>query len=385
MEGLVKQNVPDGVRRQSQLFEHPRVLVTGVEGYIGCVLSSRLLRLGYDVHGLDTGFYQDGWLFHDGAERPHTLYNDIRRVAVTDLQGFDAVVHLAELSNDPLCEFNEGSTYDVNFRGSATLAAKAKAAGVRRFIYASSCSVYGAAGHEARTETSEANPQTAYAHCKVKVERVLAELNDPGFETVCLRNATAFGASPRMRFDIVLNNLAGLAWTTKCIKLTSDGSPWRPLVHVQDICDAIHAVLEAPSDAVAGEVFNVGDDSQNYRVIDIVEAVAHAFPGCSVEVGKSNGDNRSYRVSFQKIRDHLPNFGCQWDAGSGAEELRRIFERVKMTEEIFCAPAFTRLNQLKRLLSTEQLDSDLYWRSYEISRDTIGRWKDVRTSVATSP
>lgn len=367
MEGLVSHGLPGEAPRRGAFLERPRVLVTGVEGYIGCVLSSRLLQAGYEIHGLDTGFYQDGWLFHDGSERPHTLYRDIRRVGVEDLRGYDAVVHLAELSNDPLCEFDEGSTYDVNFRGSATLAAKAKAAGVRRFVYASSCSVYGAAGYEARTETSEINPQTAYAHCKVKVERALAELNDWSFEAVCLRNATAFGASPRMRFDIVLNNLAGLAWTTHCIRMTSDGSPWRPLVHVQDICDAVRAVLEAPSEAVAGEIFNVGDDNQNYRVRDIVEAVAEAFPGCSVEVGKNNGDNRSYRVSFQKIRDHLPDFRCRWDAGAGAEELRRIFERIKMTDEIFNAPAYTRLSQLKRLLATEQLDSELYWRPYDLS------------------
>ena len=363
MESVVMRQEPREIPA-GRGAEKSKVLVTGVDGYIGCVLSSRLLQLGYDVHGLDTGFYQDGWLFHDGQERPHTLYKDTRSVRVEDLIGYDAVVHLAELSNDPLCEFDEASTYDVNFRGSASLAAKAKAAGVRRFVYASSCSVYGAAGSEARTETSEISPQTAYAHCKVKVEQALAELNDRYFITTCLRNATAFGASPRMRFDIVLNNLAGLAWTTKCIRMTSDGSPWRPLVHIRDICNAVSEVLEAPVEAVSGEIFNVGDDSQNYRVRDIVEAVAAKFPGCSVAIGKNNGDNRSYRVSFQKIRDHLPGFRCEWDASSGAEELRRVFERIHMTPEVFNAPSFTRLQQLKHLIATQQIDSQLFWHDF---------------------
>lgn len=363
MEALV-EGQPQGryAPDRGSHYKNQKVLVTGVEGYIGCILSSKLAKAGYDVDGVDTGFYQSGWLFHDGRERPRIFFKDIRNIAVEDLVGYDAVLHLAELSNDPLCEFDKNSTYDVNYRGSATLAEKAKAAGVRRFIYASSCSVYGAGGSEEKTEKSPVNPQTAYAHCKVLVEEALAKLNDDTFATTALRNATAFGASPRMRFDIVLNNLAGLAWTTKCIRMTSDGTPWRPLVHVQDICDAMIAVLEAPSEAVSGEVFNVGDDTQNYRVRDIVETVAEVFPGCSVAIGSNNGDNRSYRVSFQKIKKHLPNFRCRRDARSGAEELRDIFERIAMTEDVFTAPPFTRLQQLKRLLATHQIDANLYWR-----------------------
>lgn len=345
----------------------PRVLVTGADGYIGCVLAARLAAAGYDVDGLDTGFYQNGMLFHDGRDRPRLLCRDTRRVSVDDLRGYYAVVHLAELSNDPLCEFDEGTTYDVNYRGSATLAEKAKAAGVRRFVYASSCSVYGAGGNDEKTEESEVNPQTAYARCKVLVEQALAELADSSFAPTCLRNATAFGASPRMRFDIVLNNLAGLAWTTKCIRMTSDGSPWRPLVHIEDISAAALAVLEAPLDSVAGEIFNVGDDSQNYRIREIAETIGGIFPDCTVEFGRNDGDNRSYRVSFRKIRDHLPGFRCAWDARSGAEQLRLVFESVAMSDEVFRSPPFTRLQQLKKLLQTNQLDANLYWRTHDLS------------------
>jgi nucleoside-diphosphate-sugar epimerase len=344
-----------------------RVLVTGADGYIGCVLAPRLLAAGYDVDGLDTGFYQAGLLFHDGRDRPRLLCRDTRRITVDELRGYYAVVHLAELSNDPLCEFDESSTYDVNYRGSATLAEKAKAAGVRRFVYASSCSVYGAGGNDEKSEASEVNPQTAYARCKVLVERTLAELADSSFAPTCLRNATAFGASPRMRFDIVLNNLAGLAWTTRCIRMTSDGSPWRPLVHIQDISDAVAAVLGAPLDAVHGEVFNVGDDTQNYRIREIAETIGQTFPGCTVEFGRNDGDNRSYRVSFEKIRAHLPEFRCRWDARRGAAELHNVFESVALSEEVFRSSPFTRLQQLKRLLQTRQLDANLYWRAHDLS------------------
>jgi nucleoside-diphosphate-sugar epimerase len=341
----------------------PRVLLTGADGYIGFVMSARLVEAGFTVDGLDTGFYQSGLLFHDGRDRPRILCRDTRRVTVEELAGYDAVVHLAELSNDPLCEFDESSTYDVNHKGSVSLAQKAKAAGVKRFIYASSCSVYGAAGDSEKTEESDPNPQTAYARCKMLVEQDVGKLADASFAPTFLRNATAFGASPRMRFDIVLNNLAGLAWTTKCIKMTSDGTPWRPLVHIEDISDAALCALRAPTEVVSGQIFNVGSDSQNYRIRDICEAVGEKFPGCSVEFGKNMGDNRSYRVSFEKIHTKLPGFQCRWDVRSGAEQLRRVFESIGMTDEVFNAPAFTRLKQLKHLLGTKQVDDGLYWRA----------------------
>jgi nucleoside-diphosphate-sugar epimerase len=344
-----------------------RVLVTGVDGYIGAVLGPTLLEQGFDVAGMDCGFYRDGWLYNDARPRPLTLTKDVRRMGPKDVEGFDAVVHLAELSNDPLGELNEHTTYEINHLGSVTLARACKEAGVPRFIYTSSCSVYGAAedGGE-RNEQSAPNPQTAYARCKVLVERDVGALADTHFSPVFLRNATAFGASPRMRFDIVLNNLAGFASTTKEIRMTSDGTPWRPLVHVEDICQAVILALKAPREAVHNEIFNVGDDEQNYRIREIAAIVGKVFDGCIVTFGPPSGDNRSYRTSFAKIRRHLPGFRCRWPAELGGRQLREIFERVELTEEMFFSRAFTRLEQLKHLIATQQIDADFYWRPLEL-------------------
>jgi nucleoside-diphosphate-sugar epimerase len=340
-----------------------RVLVTGVDGYIGAVLGPRLLEQGFDVVGLDCGFYRDGWLYNDDDPRPLTFTKDVRRITPRDVEGFDAVVHLAELSNDPLGELNARLTYQINHHGSVMLARACKQAGVPRFVYTSSCSVYGAAedGGE-RSEQSSPNPQTAYARCKVLVERDVGALADAHFSPVFLRNATAFGASPRMRFDIVLNNLAGFAWTTKEIRMTSDGTPWRPLVHVEDICRAIILALGAPREAVHGEIFNVGDNEQNYRIREIATIVGQVFDGCTVTFGRPGGDNRSYRTSFDKIRRRLPEFRCLWPAEQGARQLRELFERVGMTEELFLFRGFTRLEQLKYLIATRQIDADFFWR-----------------------
>jgi nucleoside-diphosphate-sugar epimerase len=340
-----------------------RVLVTGSDGYIGAILGTTLLERGHSVQGVDCGFYRDGWLFDDQRPRPQTRTLDIRRLAPADLGSFDAVVHLAELSNDPLGELNAGVTYDIDHHGSVNLAKACKAAGVARFVYASSCSVYGAAGDgEDRDERSPTNPLTTYAVCKALVERDVAQLADDRFSPVFLRNATAFGASPRMRFDIVLNNLAGLAWTTGEIKMTSDGTPWRPLVHVADISEAIALALEAPRDRVHNEVFNVGDDRQNYRIRDIAEIIGDAFAGCTLSFGPTGGDNRSYRVSFGKIKRHLPQFRCRWLAERGARQLREVFSRIGMTRETFLFRAHTRLQQLRHLLATAQVDKELFWR-----------------------
>jgi nucleoside-diphosphate-sugar epimerase len=211
-------------------------------------------------------------------------------------------------------------------------------------------------------EESATNPQTAYAECKVLVERDLGALADANFCPTFLRNATAFGASPRMRFDIVLNNLAGLAWTTREIKMTSDGTPWRPLVHVLDICEAVRCALAAPEKMVHNQIFNVGDNAQNYRVREIAEIVARVFPGCQLSFGPSGGDNRSYRVSFDKIRDRLPGFRCRHDAQSGAQELRGVFEKIGMTKETFEYRAYTRLKQLRHLLNAGQIDDRFFWK-----------------------
>jgi nucleoside-diphosphate-sugar epimerase len=338
-----------------------KVLFTGADGYIGAVLGPKLLERGHDAVGVDTGFYRRGWLFGDGRTRPVVVSKDIRRVTLDDVRGVDAVVHLAELSNDPLGENDPELTHTINFRGSSEFARTCKAAGVSRFIYSSSCSIYGAGGADVKTETSPREPQTAYARCKVLVEQEVGSMADSHFTPVFLRNATAFGASPRQRFDLVLNNLAGWAHTIREVRMTSDGSPWRPLVHVEDICDAILCALDAPADAVAGEAFNVGDDAQNYRVRDIADIVGATFPGCQVTYGSNGGDNRSYRVSFAKIKAHMPAFRCGWSAERGAMQLRTIFERIGLDTAMFNASPFTRLSELKYLQGTAQVDERLFW------------------------
>ena len=338
-----------------------RVFVTGTEGYLGSLLAPELVRRGYEVIGLDTGFYKERMLYRDGAVTPLTLAKDLRQIEAADLKGVDAVVHMAELSNDPAGQLAPNITYEINHQGSVRLAELAKRAGIKRFVYMSSCSVYGAAAKDFVDEESPVNPQTAYAECKTLVERDVKVLADERFSPTFMRNATAYGASPRMRFDIVLNNLAGLAWTTKEIRMTSDGTPWRPIVHGLDICQAIIAVLDAPQEAVANEVFNVGDTRNNYRVKEIAEIVGTVFPNCSVSFGPPSPDNRSYRVSFEKIRKHLPSFKCRWDAKRGAEQLLELFKRVEMTREVFEYRAFTRLKQLEYLIRTRQIDDNFFW------------------------
>ena len=338
-----------------------KVLITGADGYIGAVLGRLLQDHGHDVAGLDAGFFRNGTLWDDHRRLP-MLTKDTRRVDAADVVDFDAVVHLAELANDPLGEHDKRLTYDINHRGSVELARTCKAAGVKRFVYTSSCSVYGAGNDDIKTEASAPNPLTTYARCKVLVEREVQALAGAHFTPVFLRNATVYGASPRMRFDIVLNNLAGFAWTAKEVKMTSDGTPWRPLVHVNDIAEAIRLALEAPRAAVHNQVFNVGSDEQNYRIREIAEIVAAAFPGCALTLGPSGGDNRSYRVSFAKIREHLPGFRCQWTAERGAAQLRDLFTQVALSKDVFNHRAFTRLQQLKYLLATRQIDEDFYFR-----------------------
>jgi nucleoside-diphosphate-sugar epimerase len=342
-----------------------KVLVTGTDGYIGVLLGPYLKARGHEIVGLDTGFYRSGRLYNDAAPHYPQLDKDIRNIHETDLEGFDAVVHLAELSNDPLGQHNPELTYEINHRGSTSLALKCKRVGISRFVYTSSCSVYGVGGEDGiKTEESKPNPQTVYAACKVLVERDVLALADENFSPTFLRNATAYGESPRMRFDVVVNNLAGLAWTTKEIKLTSDGSPWRPLVHVLDICEAVACVLDAPRESVHAQIFNVGDTNENYQVRDVAEIIAQTFSGCRLTVGQSDGDNRSYRVSFDKIRDFLPNFQCRWTVPLGAKQLHDRFEQINLTEEMFQDRAFTRLKQLEYLLQSGQVDEFLYWKEF---------------------
>jgi nucleoside-diphosphate-sugar epimerase len=337
-----------------------KILVTGTEGYLGCLLAPELLRDGHDVLGVDTGFYKAGWLYDGVDATPRTLVKDIRRLTVDDLAGIDAVVHMAELSNDPLGQLSPTITYEINHQGSVRLAELARRAGVGRFIYMSSCSVYGVADGEV-DETSPVNPQTAYAECKTLVERDLSAMASDDFSPTFMRNATAFGASPRMRFDIVLNNLSGLAWTEKRIAMISDGSPWRPLVHGLDIAKAIRCVLAAPRELVHGEVFNVGATDQNYRVREIAEIVSAQFPGCELAFGSTSGDNRSYRVSFEKISNKLPGFSCDWDARLGAHQLYQVFNSIDLDSTTFTGRGHTRLLQLQHLINTGQVDDSLFW------------------------
>jgi nucleoside-diphosphate-sugar epimerase len=338
-----------------------KVLVTGTEGYLGSLLPTLLMERGHEVLGVDTGYYKVGWLYNGTQVTAKTLNKDIRHISREDLQGVEAIVHMAELSNDPAGQLSPTITYDINHKGSVRLAKLAKEAGVRRFVYMSSCSVYGVATAGDVTEESPVNPQTAYAECKTLVERDLQPLADDDFSPTFMRNATAFGASPRMRFDIVLNNLSGLAWTTQEIKMTSDGTPWRPLAHALDICKAIVCTLEAPRDIVHNQIFNVGDTSNNYRVKEIAEIIANVFTGCKLSFGDNGADNRSYRVSFEKINTVLPGFKCDWNAERGAKQLYDVFKQIDMTEETFTSRGFTRLKQLEYLIRTQQIDKDFFW------------------------
>jgi nucleoside-diphosphate-sugar epimerase len=339
-----------------------RVLVTGTEGYLGSLLTPELIADGHDVVGLDTGYYKAGWLYNGASVTPHTLVCDLRDVRPEDLRGFDAVVHMAELSNDPIGSLIGDVTYDVNHLGSVHLARCAKNAGVKRFVYMSSCSVYGIADGTV-DEDSPINPLTAYAKCKALVERDLTDMADENFSPTFLRNATAFGASPRMRFDIVLNNLCGLAWIEHRISMTSDGTPLRPLVHALDIARAIRCALRADRERVHALVVNVGSDESNYTVREIAETVAREFPGCELTFGEPSADERSYRVAFGRIREVFTDFETAWDVAAGAAQLHRVFDNIAMDPETFYGRGHTRLKQIEYLLKTDQVDEQLFWKA----------------------
>jgi nucleoside-diphosphate-sugar epimerase len=338
-----------------------KVLMTGHHGYIGSVMVGVLGRAGHDVTGLDSLLY-DGCDFGDAGVIVPFLCKDVRDACAADLRGFDAVIHLAALSNDPLGFLDESCTYDINHVGSVTLARAAKAAGVPRFLFASSCSLYGAAGDSILDENAAFNPITAYGRSKVLVEADVSKLADDTFSPTFLRNATAYGVSPRLRADIVVNNLVGLAVTTGEVLIQSDGSPWRPLVHIEDISRAFLAALEAPREAVHNQAFNVGGTSENYQIRDVAAVVQELVPGCSVKYLEGGGpDPRCYRVNCDKIARLLPGFRTQWSVRRGVEELYESFARHGLTREMFAR--YVRLARIQELLRGGRLDATMRLRS----------------------
>ena len=335
--------------------------MTGHRGYIGSVMAPHLISQGYEVVGIDIGYYDECTLVPDLAE-VESMCLDIRGLLPEHFEGFDAVVHLAALSNDPIGNLDERWTDEINNRASVRLAELARSAGVRRFLFSSSCIMYGASDAAVCDENAALDPRTTYARSKVASERSIGELADDNFSPVFLRNGTVYGVSPRMRFDTVLNNLAGGAFTTGVVTVLGDGSPWRPVVHVDDVARAFQAVLEAPAADVHNQAFNTGAEHLNQQIVELAHIVAGIVPGCEVDVlGSTDADQRTYRADFSKFASTFPAFEFRWTPRTGAQQLIETFARIGLTHGNFTDPRFTRLAWLKKLLSGGALDGSLQW------------------------
>jgi nucleoside-diphosphate-sugar epimerase len=336
-----------------------KVLVTGHRGYIGVEMVGVLRQAGHEVSGLDIGYY-DECDFTAAPDEVPNLNVDLRDVTPNILEGFDAVAHLAALSNDPLGDLDKTTTYDINLHASVRLAEAAKAAGVSRFLFSSSCSLYGAGGTGFLDENAAFNPVTAYGESKVRVEQALSKMADDKFSPVYLRNATAYGVSRRLRADIVVNNLVGHALTSGKVMMQSDGSPWRPLVHIRDIIHAFEVMLTAPRDVIHDQAFNVGRTSENFQIRDVANMVAEVVPNCEVAFAPgASADLRDYRVDFGKIETKLPGYRPSWTLRRGIEELYAAYKGAPMTRELFTGPRFYRLKTIQGLKSRGKLDENL--------------------------
>lgn len=341
-----------------------RVLVTGHNGYVGTVLVPMLVKAGHDVVGLDSNLYQAATFGDDNTADIPALNKDVRDVTHADVEGFDAILHLAGLSNDPLGDLNPELTYEINHRASVRLAEIAKELGVERYIFSSSCSNYGAGVDDWLNEESAFNPVTPYGRSKVMVEQDVAKLADDNFSPTFLRSSTAYGVSPRLRFDLVINNLTAWAFTTGLVYLKSDGTPWRPVVHIEDMALAFVAALHAPRELIHNEAFNVGRPEENYRIRELAEIVAEVVPGSRVEFAEgASADKRNYRVDSSKIARTLPEFKPKWTARKGAQELYEAYQKIGLEVEEFEGPRYRRIDHIKMLMSEGRLDERLRWRA----------------------